>query len=86
MIYFSAGYEDTIDVSSEAPSRSLHQSTLQGQGDTSQKLLIDSTSCRGCTELVQHFAYRGSSHRRKGAARHVIDMVWLYRSPIPSGE
>ncbi len=27
----------------------------------------------------------GSSHRRKGAARHIIDMVWLYRSPIPVG-
>jgi hypothetical protein len=36
MIYFSAGYEDFIDVSSEAPSRSLHQSTLPGQGDTSE--------------------------------------------------
>ena len=31
------------------------------------------------------FAYRGRSHRRKGAAaRHMIDMVVsLYRSPIP---
>ncbi len=34
MIYFSAGYEDTIDVSSEAPSGRLHQSTLPGKGDT----------------------------------------------------
>ncbi len=31
---------------------------------------------RGPTELVQHFADRGSSHRRNGAARHVFDMVW----------
>ncbi len=30
-------------------------------------------------------AYRGSSHRRKGPARYVIEMVWLYRSPIPVG-
>jgi hypothetical protein len=37
-------------------------------------------------ELVQHFAYRGSLNRRKGAARHVIAMVWLCRSPIPEGE
>jgi hypothetical protein len=40
---------------------------------------------RGPTELVQHFAYRGNSHRRHGAARHIIDMVWLYSSPIPVG-
>jgi hypothetical protein len=25
--------------------------------------------------VVQHFADRGSSHRRKGAARLIIDMV-----------
>jgi hypothetical protein len=30
---------------------------------------------RGPTKLVQHFAYRGSSHRRKGAAKHIIEMV-----------
>jgi hypothetical protein len=35
------------------------------------------------TELVQHFAYRESSYRCKGDARHVIGMVWQYRSPIP---
>jgi hypothetical protein len=41
---------------------------------------------RGPNEFVHHFAYRGSSHRRKGAARHdIIDMVWLYRSPITEG-
>jgi hypothetical protein len=30
---------------------------------------------------------RGSSHRRKGTARHtcIIDMVWLHRLPIPVG-
>jgi hypothetical protein len=33
---------------------------------------------RGPTELVQHFAYRENSHQLKGAARHIIDMVWLY--------
>ncbi len=39
---------------------------------------------RGPTELVQHSAYRGSSHRRTGAASHIIDTaVWLYRSPFP---
>ncbi len=37
-------------------------------------------------ELVQNFAYRGSSHRRKGAARHIIGIVWLYRKLILSGE
>ncbi len=41
--------------------------------------------CRGPTELVQHFAYTGNSHRRKCSARHGIDMVWLYRSGIPVG-
>ncbi len=35
--------------------------------------------------LVKRFAYVGSSHRRKGAVRHIIDMVWLYRSPISAG-
>jgi hypothetical protein len=38
---------------------------------------------RGPTELVQHFAYMGSSHRRKVAARHIIDLTWLCHSPIP---
>jgi hypothetical protein len=32
------------------------------------------------------FVYRGSSHRRKSAACPKFDMVWLYRSPIPSRE
>jgi hypothetical protein len=27
------------------------------------------------TDLVQHLAYMGSSYRRKGAARHITDMV-----------
>ncbi len=41
---------------------------------------------KGPTQLVQHFAYSGSSHRRKSAVRHIIDMVcWLYCSPIPEG-
>jgi hypothetical protein len=35
--------------------------------------------------LIYHFAYRGSLHRRKRAATHVIEMVWLYRSPILVG-
>ncbi len=34
------------------------------------------------TELVQN---KDSSHRHKGAARHTIDMVWLYRSAPPVG-
>ncbi len=38
---------------------------------------------RGTTELVQHFAYRGNSYRRKGAARYILYMVWLYSSPYP---
>jgi hypothetical protein len=33
-------------------------------------------------ELVQHSAYRRSSHRRKGATSPIIDMVWLFRSPL----
>ncbi len=40
---------------------------------------------RGPTELVQHSAYRRNSHRRKGAAIHIIDMVWLYRLSTPVG-
>jgi hypothetical protein len=44
-------------------------------GAASKKWLI----YRQCSpELVQHFAYRGSPYRRKGAARHLIDDVsWL---------
>ncbi len=37
---------------------------------------------RGPTELVQHFAYRQSSHRRQGATSHKINMVWIH----PGGE
>ena len=33
---------------------------------------------RGHTEFFQYFAYWVSSHRDKGAARHIIDMIWLY--------
>jgi hypothetical protein len=32
--------------------------------------------------VVQHFASRGSSQRRKSAASHIISLVWLYHSPI----
>jgi hypothetical protein len=32
----------------------------------------------GPNELVQHFAYSGSSHQRKSADRHIPDMVWLH--------
>jgi hypothetical protein len=41
------------------------------------------TDKEGPLRLVQYFLYRRSSHRRNGAARHLIGMVWLYRSPIP---
>ncbi len=37
---------------------------------------------RGPTELVQQSSYRWGSQRGKGAASHIIFMVWLYRSPI----
>ncbi len=37
--------------------------------------------CRGTTEFIQNFANRRSSHWCEGAARHLIYMVWLYRSP-----
>jgi hypothetical protein len=39
---------------------------------------------RGTIELVQHFAYRFSSHRRKGVARHEIEIVWQSHSPVHS--
>jgi hypothetical protein len=32
---------------------------------------------RGPTKLVLRSAYRASSQRRKGAANHLIEMVWL---------
>jgi hypothetical protein len=34
------------------------------------------------TEIAQHPAYRGSSHRQIGATSHVSAMIWLYLSPI----
>ncbi len=40
---------------------------------------------RGATEFVLHSACRGSSLRRKGVASLIIDMVWLYRWPVPVG-
>ncbi len=40
---------------------------------------------RGPPEVVQHFRYRGSSHRRKSAVCPKFDMVWPNRSPIPVG-
>jgi hypothetical protein len=46
-------------------------------------VMIDIQYCRGPPDLVQHFAHRGSSHRRKGAASRIINTVWLYLSPIP---
>ncbi len=39
----------------------------------------------GLLGLVQHFAYRGSSHRRKSAARRIIDMAWLYIARLSHG-
>ncbi len=39
----------------------------------------------GPTDLVQHFAYRGSSYQRNVASSHVFNLVWLYRSPTPVG-
>ncbi len=38
---------------------------------------------RHMSELVQNFAYRENPHRRKGAERQIIDMVWLF-SPYPA--
>ncbi len=34
---------------------------------------------------MQHFAYRESSLRRKGAAKHKIYTVWQYQSLFPLG-
>jgi hypothetical protein len=39
----------------------------------------------GTTEFAQYFDYKGSSHRHMGAARYMICMVLLHRSPIPVG-
>jgi hypothetical protein len=44
-----------------------------------------SNNKRGPTELVQHSAYRGTSHRSNGAASHIIDLLWLNCSPISVG-
>ncbi len=35
--------------------------------------------------LFSTFACKRSSHRCKSAAWHNLDMVWLYRTPIPEG-
>ncbi len=48
--------------------------------------LLNSKSClgvmidiKGSTDSV----LGESSHRHKGTASHITDLVWLYRSPIP---
>ncbi len=50
-----------------------------------QSLLILMIDIEGPTKIVHHFAYRWNSHRDKGPARHIINMVWLYHSLIPVG-
>ncbi len=37
---------------------------------------------RDRAEIVQHSAYRGSSHRQFGSNSHVSTVIWLYLSPI----
>jgi hypothetical protein len=37
------------------------------------------------TEIVQHSAYRGSSHRRNVAACSIFAMIWLYLTGINLG-
>jgi hypothetical protein len=50
-------------------------------------LKLGNDSCSlGHTNLVQPFADRWSLHRRKGAARHIIDMVLTISLAYPSGE
>ncbi len=49
------------------------------------ELLQSNELYRAPTEFVKHSAYRGSSHRRKGATCQIIAMVWLCRSPVPVG-
>jgi len=51
--------------------------------DWNLRAMIDTG--RGSTELVQHSAYRGNPHRRKGANSHIIDMISLYRLHPPVG-
>jgi hypothetical protein len=51
---------------------------LQTRPDTCTYFPQSNDSYTGTSELVQPFAFRGSSHRRK----HKFDMVWLYCSPI----
>jgi len=46
------------------------------------RLMID---LEGPLSWFGTFAYRGSLHRRKSAAWHRFDMVWLFCSPIPVG-
>ncbi len=48
------------------------------------RVMIDTEGKRAST-LTQHFADRGSKNQCKGAARHIIDMVWQCRSPFPVG-
>jgi hypothetical protein len=40
----------------------------------------------GPLNYFRTFSYRGNSRRGKSTPWHIIDMVWLYRSPIPVGE
>ncbi len=52
----------------------MERSCSQERTDAAEELrvIIDK---RGPSELVQQFANRGSSHRRKSAGMHIFDMV-----------
>ncbi len=67
--------------------RTIARACTLGSGVAPLRVMIDMIEPKGLPELVQHFAYRESSHRHKGAARHIIGKVRLYSSQMPwSGE
>jgi hypothetical protein len=61
------------DGTNQSPSRQILPSSPSQP--SVQNLRVVTEKRRGPAELVWHFACRGNSHRRKGAARHIIDMV-----------
>ncbi len=59
-----------------APHPPLHCTYHLCQGTSSTVAEPQWSIIKGRLRLIQHLSYRGSSHRRKDAARTIIDMVW----------
>jgi hypothetical protein len=55
------------------------------EGERGDSFAPQSNDRRAPTELAQHSAYSGNSHRRSGAASHIFDGLAISLA-YPSGE